>query len=503
MKKIFLLTVVLSIINCQLSTIVAQTFTVMSYNCASINDEQNDENNWEHRKAAVVKMLLAEQPDVVGVQEDLPDQEAYMREKLSPLYDAVAIRRDPENSENEACTIFYRADKFDMVHTNTFRLNETPEVPSQDKNTCIVSYVYVREKESGQDYLVFNTHLDKHDAVSREKCLAMIADSAKSIGGDIVPMFMLGDLNVTPDAPELAPMWKTMKLAQREAPVTDSLYTFHGYNSGKSKTIDYIFYSNASALEFRIVRDGYGVPYLSDHYPIAATFSKAEISAEVYNTVVAHNAIVRKRINRTRDNIKFGYYKQSNDGVHKGRYKANVILYGNSITRNWPKRHPTFFRVTGYTCRGISGQTSSDLLVRMRPDVIDLKPKVVVIMCGVNDIAQNGGKISLENVLGNIISMCELAKVNKIKPVLCSVLPARSFYWNPFVYDAPEKIRQLNTMIESYAKKNSIPYVDYYSAMVDEDGGLKPGLSEDEVHPISAGYDIMESILQQTLKKLK
>lgn len=159
MKKIFLLTVVLSIINCQLSTILAQTFTVMSYNCASINDEQNDENNWEHRKAAVVKMLLAEQPDVVGMQEDMVDKETYLREKLLPLYDAVANRRDPVNPEDEACAIFYRTDKFDLVRTNTFRLNETPEVPSQDKNACIVSYVYVREKESGQDYLVFNTHL--------------------------------------------------------------------------------------------------------------------------------------------------------------------------------------------------------------------------------------------------------------------------------------------------------------------------------------------------------
>lgn len=392
------------------------------------------------------------------------------------------------------------------MRTNTFWLSETPSVPSRGwdgKYKRIVTYVHVRDKESGQLYLVFNTHLDHKGVVAREKSLALIADSALAIGGDTIPMFVMGDLNVTPDAPELAPMWRTMKLAQREAPITDTLYTFHGYKPDKGKMIDYIFYRNASALEFRILREGYGVPYLSDHYPIVGVFARQDISPEVYNLVVAHNKTVRQRTNRAKDVVRYRYWKESNDAIHRLKMPVKVVLYGNSITRNWIKRHPTFFRVTGYTCRGIGGQTTVELLARMRQDVIDLNPKVVVIMCGVNDIAQNSGTISLENVMGNIISMCELAKVNKIKPVLCSVLPARSFRWNPFVYDAPEKIRQLNTMIEDYAKKHGIPYVDYYSAMADEDGGLKPGLSDDEVHPTAAGYDVMEPILMQVLKKVK
>ena len=139
----------------------------------------------------------------------------------------------------------------------------------------------------------------------------------------------------------------------------------------------------------------------------------------------------------------------------------------------------------------------------MRQDVIDLKPKVVVIMCGTNDIAQNNGTISLENIMGNIKSMCELAKANKIRPILCSVLPARSFRWNPYVIDAPEQIRALNGMIEAYAKANKITYVDYYSAMVDKKGGLMKGLSEDNVHPTKAGYEIMEPIIKNVLKKVK
>ena len=180
-----------------------------------------------------------------------------------------------------------------------------------------------------------------------------------------------------------------------------------------------------------------------------------------------------------------------------------MVFYGNSITQIWYELRPQFFNDNGFVGRGIGGQTSSDLLVRMRQDVIDLHPKVVVIMCGVNDIAQNRGTISLDDVMGNIISMCELAKANKIKPVLCSPLPARSFYWNPFVCDAPEQIRQLNAKIYAYAKKQRITYVDYYSLMVDSDGGLKPGLSDDEVHPTHKGYELMEPIILQTLKKVR
>ena len=106
-------------------------------------------------------------------------------------------------------------------------------------------------------------------------------------------------------------------------------------------------------------------------------------------------------------------------------------------------------------------------------------------------------------MMGNIISMCELAKANKIQPILCSVLPARSFRWNPYVTDAPEKIRELNNRIKAYADKNHITYVDYYSAMVADDGGLRKGLSNDNVHPTEAGYDIMEPIILKTLKLKK
>ena len=502
-KSLLLVMVFLSPFTFNLSTLFSQSINVMSYNIrSSAKNEQDGINGWENRKQAAVKMIRAELPDVVGFQEEMPDQEEYLRDKLSKVYDAVSISRDPSKSADEACAVFYNKLKYDLVRTNTFWLSETPDVPSRGwdgKYKRIVTYVYIKDKKTDQLYLVFNTHLDHKGVIAREKSLQLIADSALAIGGNSVPMFVIGDLNVTPDAPELAPMWNTMKLAQNEAPVTDTLYTFHGYKDTGGKMIDYIYYRNCSALEFRIIRDGYGVKYLSDHYPIVATFTPMEISKEAYKTVVAQEKYISRRNRQTKDWARFGHYANDNAELKAHQAKIDVVFYGNSITRNWYKLHPDFFTSHGFTGRGIGGQTSSELLVRMRQDVIDLHPKTVVIMCGTNDIARNNGFISLENVMGNIKSMCELAKANKIRPVLCSVLPARSFRWNPYIIDAPEQIRQLNAMIAEYAKANKITYVDYYNALVDNHGGLRKGLSEDNVHPTKAGYDIMEPIVLKAL----
>ena len=503
-KSLFLVLVFLSPFTFHLLPLSAQTINVMSYNIrSSTKNEQDGPNGWVHRKEAAVKMLMAEKPDVVGMQEEMPDQEEFLREQLAAVYEGVSISRDPEKKADEACSIFYNKLKYDLIRTNTFWLSETPDVPSRGwdgKYKRIVTYVFIKDKKTNRLYLVFNTHLDHKGVVAREQSLALIADSAIAIGGDSVPMFVMGDLNVTPDAPELAPMWNTMKLAQREAPVTDTLYTFHGYKPNKGKMIDYIFYRNCSALEFRILRDGYGVPYLSDHYPIVATFTTRALSKADCKTVLAHQRTIAKREKRQSDWARLNYYTDDNALIHSLQAKVNVIFYGNSITNNWYKMRKDFFLSHGFVGRGIGGQTSSELLVRFRQDVIDLHPNTVVIMCGTNDIAQNNGTISLEATMGNIQSMCELAKANKIRPILCSVLPARSFRWNPFVMDAPQQIKALNDLIRAYAEANKIRYVDYYSAMVDTDGGLKKGLSNDNVHPTDAGYEIMEPIILKALK---
>ena len=172
---------------------------------------------------------------------------------------------------------------------------------------------------------------------------------------------------------------------------------------------------------------------------------------------------------------------------------------GDSITEFWNELNPTFFTEHSILNKGISGQTTSQMLSRFHQDVIDLKPKLVVILAGINDIAENSGPISLEQIMANIISMCELAKVNKIKIILCTVLPANAFYWNPKLQPA-DKVRDMNQKINMYAKNNKIDYVDYYTAMVDYDKGLQKKYGEDGVHPNLEGYKKMEALLLPFLK---
>ena len=199
------------------------------------------------------------------------------------------------------------------------------------------------------------------------------------------------------------------------------------------------------------------------------------------------------------DWAKFRRYAEANAAL---AVAPDVVFMGNSITDFWPGKMPEFWAAhPGFVGRGISGQTSSEMLVRFRQDVINLHPKVVVILAGINDIAHNNGAISLENVLGNIQSMVELARANKIKVALCSVLPCDRFAWRPEVQPAP-LVRRLNAMIKAYVearKDKNLIYVDYYSAMADENGGLPAALSTDGCHPDPAGYEIMQMVITTAL----
>jgi lysophospholipase L1-like esterase len=199
----------------------------------------------------------------------------------------------------------------------------------------------------------------------------------------------------------------------------------------------------------------------------------------------------------TKDWAQFYRYEGKNDSLTT---RPAVVFMGNSITDCWADTVPAFFADNNFVGRGISGQVSSQMLVRFQEDVINLHPKVVVICCGTNDIAQNNGYISLEHILQNIKSMCELARANKIKPVVCSTLPSKGFKWRPEIKPANDIIR-LNEMIKAYAKENKIPYVDYHSALKDEENGLPRKYSKDGVHPNAQGYAVMESVIMPILKK--
>jgi lysophospholipase L1-like esterase len=177
-----------------------------------------------------------------------------------------------------------------------------------------------------------------------------------------------------------------------------------------------------------------------------------------------------------------------------------VVFMGNSITEFWSKMRPSFFIDKSYINRGISGQTTPQMLLRFRQDVIHLNPSVVVILAGINDIAGNTGLTKIEVIANNIISMIELAKSNNIKVVLCSVLPVFDFPWKQGLKPA-EKVIKLNSLLKSYAEKNSIVYVDYFSPMVNEVNGLKKKLGDDGVHPNITGYIIMEPLLENAIVK--
>ena len=178
--------------------------------------------------------------------------------------------------------------------------------------------------------------------------------------------------------------------------------------------------------------------------------------------------------------------------------KKRVVFMGDSITEFWKVFDNSFFTNKPYVNRGISGQTTPQMLLRFQQDVIDLKPGLVVILAGINDIAENTGPITIEAIFHNIVSMAESAKKNKIGVALCSVLPAYDFSWRSGLQPA-EKIIKLNAMISTYARKHKIVYVDYYSAMVDERKGLNKRFSDDGVHPTTAGYKMMGPILEKAI----
>jgi len=178
--------------------------------------------------------------------------------------------------------------------------------------------------------------------------------------------------------------------------------------------------------------------------------------------------------------------------------EQRIVFMGDSITEFWSVHSPEFFIGKPYINRGISGQTSPQMLVRFRADVIALKPTIVVLLAGANDLAGNTGPSTLEMITDNIFSMAELAKVHQIKVILCSVLPAYDFDWKPGSFPA-EKIVTLNTMMQQYAEANEILSLDYHSALVDERKGLDANFTDDEVHPNKTGYEVMGPIVEKAI----
>lgn len=201
----------------------------------------------------------------------------------------------------------------------------------------------------------------------------------------------------------------------------------------------------------------------------------------------------------SQDWFRFNDYKADNARIIASKDYPQVVFMGNSITENWAYFHPEFFTEHNYLGRGIGGQTSAHMLVRFQSDVIDLHPQVVVIMAGTNDVAHNDFWVAPEQVVNNVIAMCTLAKANGIIPIISSITPCTSFVWRPEIKNAGQTIVDINKSLKAYAEANNIVYVDYHSALADENMGFPRSLSEDGCHPNPDTYYQMEAMVVEAI----
>jgi lysophospholipase L1-like esterase len=190
-------------------------------------------------------------------------------------------------------------------------------------------------------------------------------------------------------------------------------------------------------------------------------------------------------------------YRDDNARLLASKTKVHTVFLGDSITEGWRDSQPEFF-ARDNVCRGISAQTTPQMLVRMHADVVSLYPRVVHIMAGTNDIAFNTGPMSVDDTKRNLMALCDIARANKIRVVLASIPPAAFFPWRPG-RETASTIIALNGWISGYAKATGAVYADYHSAMSNEKGGMKPGLAGDEVHPTAQGYEVMRPIAMKAI----
>ena len=196
-------------------------------------------------------------------------------------------------------------------------------------------------------------------------------------------------------------------------------------------------------------------------------------------------------------------YQEENLSLgHPQENEKRVVFMGDSITEEWSRLYPNYFEERSYINRGIGGQTTPQMLIRFKQDVVDLKPAVVVILAGTNDIAGNTGPSNVKMITDNIFSMATIATAHGIQVVLSSVLPVYLYDWSPEIIDPPSTIDAVNELLKEHAVSNGIEYLDYFSEMVDDRKGLKKEYTPDGVHPNEKGYELMSTIAERKLKSI-
>ena len=197
----------------------------------------------------------------------------------------------------------------------------------------------------------------------------------------------------------------------------------------------------------------------------------------------------------------FNRFRADNERIAKSGEYPEVVFMGNSITEYWALSPPNFFSEHHSGGRGIGGQTSAQMLARFTSDVVNLRPNAVVIMAGTNDVAHNAYWVEPDKVVDNIVSMCQLARANGIVPLISSIPPCAAFVWNPEIKDAAQTVIDINKRLREYADANGIVYVDYHSALTDDQGGFPEKFSADGCHPNPDTYFIMEELVVKAISE--
>ena len=203
---------------------------------------------------------------------------------------------------------------------------------------------------------------------------------------------------------------------------------------------------------------------------------------------------------KNQDWANLGYYEQQNKQLTKPSEDGKRIVFiGDSITEEWGHLYSEFFSNNLYINRGIGGQTTPQILIRFKPDAIDLYPDVINIFAGTNDIAGNTGLSTVKMITDNIFTMAEVAIMKNIKVIISSILPVKNYPWSEDITDAPSKINSINEIIKEYVNNNNLFYIDYFSHMVDKNEGLKSKYTYDGVHPNKAGYKKMSGVAEKII----
>ena len=486
------------------STVICaqSSFKVASYNVRydSPSDRERGDG-WENRFRYLCDLVEYERWEIFGAQEVLHGQ---LQDMLALLdgYDYVGVGRNDGATKGEYAPIFYRKDRMHCLDKGWFWISETPDVPGSkgwDADQCrICTWGRFEDKDTKWKFWFFNLHMDHVGVTARREGAKLILAKIKEICGD-EPYILTGDFNVDQDNDIFDILTGSGMLIDayeaarhRMAPTG----TVNGFNPdyATQQRIDHIFVSPVfNTHEYGIHTDNYWTAaedaqtfkarMLSDHYPVAA---RVELP----------------RLRAPQDWAQYARYEQKNMDLTQ---RPEVVFMGDSIFEGWYSNDPVFFHDNNYIGRGIGGQVTAQMLVRFRSDVVNLRPRTVVILAGTNDVAMNQGYVSVDHVFENIQSMCEIAKANKIKVVLCSILPADSYSWSWEVSRevAVDSIRELNEKIESYARKNGFAYADFFSPLADENRVMKKEYHRNEtdpVHPNLAGYKIMEDVIQSILR---